>query len=385
MKIQSKRCLSWLAAAGLIVPVVAVGGPAAASASARHASASAPVTIGVDLTYDNTAFWAAYDTYEGQYAKQLNIKVLGPLLSSASASLQNQQVEELVNEGAKAVVINPETATSMGPALAYAAKHGVQAVMTDTIIGAGHAYMIVRASNLLYGWDACAYIASRVQSGYVLDLEGDLASSNGGDRTTGFNECMAANAPNVHLLKDPTVWTDATAVTDAQDAVNAYGTQLKAIYSQWSSPDLGIIPLLKKKGFGPVGSAKHVILISDDGVAFEMCDIANGWVDASSSQPANLYAYWALQYAKDAALGVKLKVGDPGGGAPTLQNVSYAGDVNLGDPVVAPFVTKTVLHLSIKPAGGSPSAITTTPVSDSALWGNVYGKAHGGVCSGVSF
>jgi simple sugar transport system substrate-binding protein/ribose transport system substrate-binding protein len=68
-----------------------------------------------------------------------------------------------------------------------------------------------------------------------------------------------------------------------------------------------------------------------------------------------------------------------------LQNVSYAGDTNLGDPVVAPFVTKSVLHLSIKAVGGSPSAITTTPVSDSALWGNVYGKAHGGVCSGVSF
>ena len=174
MKIQSKRCLSWLAAAGLIVPVVAVSGPLAASASVRHASASAPVTIGVDLTYNNTAFWAAYDNYENQYAKQLNIKILAPLLSSASASLQNQQVEAAVNEGAKAVVVNPETATSMGPAIAYAAKKGVQVVMTDTIIGAGHAYMIVRASNLLYGWDACAYIASRVQSGYVLDLEGDL-------------------------------------------------------------------------------------------------------------------------------------------------------------------------------------------------------------------
>jgi ABC-type sugar transport system substrate-binding protein len=385
MKVQSKRCLSWLAAAGLLVPVVAVSGPAAANASVRHASASAPVTIGVDLTYDNTAFWAAYDTYEAQYAKQLNVKVLGPLLSAASASLQNQQVEELVNEGAKAVVVNPETATSMEPAIAYAAKKGVQLISTDTIVGAGHVYMVVRASNLLYGWDACAYIASKVQSGYVLDLEGDLSSSNGADRTNGFNECMAVNAPKVHILKDPTVWTDATAVTDAQDAVNAYGSQLKAIYSQWSSPDLGIIPLLKKKGFGPVGSAKHVILISDDGVAFEMCDIGTGWVDASASQPANLYAYWALQYAKDAATGVALKAGETGGGAPTLADVSYAGDTNLGDPVVAPFVTKTVEHLTIKPAGGSPSEITTTPVSDSALWGNVYGKAHGGVCSGVSF
>ncbi len=385
MKVQSKRCLSWLAAAGLLVPVVAVSGPAAANASARHASASAPVTIGVDLTYDNTAFWAAYDTYEAQYAKQLNVKVLGPLLSAASASLQNQQVEELVNEGAKAIVVNPETATSMGPAITYAAKKGVQLISTDTIVGAGHVYMVVRASNLLYGWDACAYIASKVQSGYVLDLEGDLSSSNGADRTNGFNECMAANAPKVHILKDPTVWTDATAVTDAQDAVNAYGSQLKAIYSQWSSPDLGIIPLLKKKGFGPVGSAKHVILISDDGVAFEMCDIGTGWVDTfhvTAGQPLRLLGARVRQrcgHGRNAqGRGHRRRRSH-------LADVSYAGDTNLGDPVVAPFVTKTVEHLTIKPAGGSPSEITTTPVSDSALWGNVYGKAHGGVCSGVSF
>jgi len=31
--------------------------------------------------------------------------------------------------------------------------------------------MVVRASNLLYGLDACAYISSKVKSGYVVDLE----------------------------------------------------------------------------------------------------------------------------------------------------------------------------------------------------------------------
>ena len=37
-----------------------------------------------------------------------------------------------------------------------------------------------------------------------------------------------------------------------------------------------------------------------------MCDIGNGSVTASQSQPANLYAQYALTYAADAAKGVKL-------------------------------------------------------------------------------
>jgi ABC-type sugar transport system substrate-binding protein len=340
------------------------------------AGATGETTIGVDLTYNSTAFWAAYINYETQYARQFHIKLLGPLLAAANASLQNTQIENLVNEGAKAIIVNPETATSLGPAISYAAAHHVQLVSVDTIVGVGKVYMVVRASNTIYGLDACAAISAKVKSGYVLDLEGDLTSSNGADRTNAFNQCMAKNAPAVHILKDPTTWTEATAVTDAQNAVNAYGSQLKAIYSQWSSPDTGIIPLLKSKNL-----TGKVMVVSDDGVPFEMCDIGNGTLDGSQSQPANLYAYWALKYAMDAARGVQHSAGQAGGGAPQLQMVSYAGDSNLGDPIVAPFVTKAAQSLSVNPVLGLPGSVTTTPVSNGQLWGNVYGQAHGGVCS----
>jgi ribose transport system substrate-binding protein len=380
-----------LAAAGLLAAACSSSGSSttgtgstASSGSAgatTSSSASGQVTIGVDLTYNNTAFWSAYINYETQYAQQMHVKLLGPLLAAANASLQNQQIEQLVNEGAQAIVVNPETATSLGPAISYANAHHVQLVSVDTIVGVGKVYMVVRASNTLYGQDACAYISSKVKSGYVLDLEGDLTSSNGADRTDAFDSCMTSNDPSVKVLKEPTVWTDATAVTDAQNAINAYGSQLKAIYSQWSSPDTGIIPLLKSKNLG-AGSANPVILISDDGVPFEMCDIGNGSVTASQSQPANLYAQYALTYAVDAAKGVKLSAGQPGGGAPTLQNVTYQGDTNLADPIVAPFVTKTATTLTLaSPVDGLPGSFTTTAVSDSTLWGNVYGQAHGGVCA----
>src|ERR1700758_3608069 len=68
----------------------------AGNASSTASAASGTTTIGVDLTYNSTAFWAAYINYETQYASQLHIKLLGPLLAAANASLQNQQIEELV-------------------------------------------------------------------------------------------------------------------------------------------------------------------------------------------------------------------------------------------------------------------------------------------------
>jgi ABC-type sugar transport system substrate-binding protein len=375
MKFKNKLrvgAVSLLAAAGIVAGAVS----SMAQAASPRASSSETV-IGVDLTYNNTDFWSAYVNYESQYAKQMHIKLLGPDLAGASASTQNQQIEELVNQGAKSIIINPETATSVGPAIAYANKHGVKLISVDTIVGVGKVYMVVRASNVLYGQDACAEIASKVTSGDVVDLEGDLTSSNGADRTNAFNACMAKNDPGVKVISDPTVWEASTAVTDAQNAINEYGNSLKAIYSQWSSPDTGIIPILKAKGM-----TASTMLISDDGVPFEMCDIGNGSVTASQSQPANLYAKYALTYALDAAKGVKLHAGEVGGGAPKLQNVSYHGDTNLADPIVAPFVTKTSATLKLShPVDGLPASTPTTSVHNSSLWGNVYGAAHGGVCS----
>ncbi|MBC3839492.1 hypothetical protein GXW82_02535 [Streptacidiphilus sp. 4-A2] len=142
----------------------------------------------------------------------------------------------------------------------------MQLVSVDTVVGVGHVYMVVRASKHRLRPGRLRLHRFAAKSGYVLDLEGDLTSSNGADRSNAFDACMAADYPGVKVLKDPTVWTDATAVTDAQNAVNAYGSQLKAIYSQWSAPDTGIIPLLKSKGLGTAGSAGHVMLVSDDGV-----------------------------------------------------------------------------------------------------------------------
>jgi ABC-type sugar transport system substrate-binding protein len=365
-----------VAAATLMAACGSSGNSSGTSSGATAASSAGMTPIGVDLTYNNTAFWAAYINYENQYAAQLHIRMIGPLLAGNNANVQNTQIETLVNEGAKAIVVNPETATSLGPAISYAAKHGVQLISVDTIVGVGHVYMVVRASNLEYGLDACAAMSSKFKSGYVLDLEGDLTSSNGADRTNAFNQCMAKNAPNVHILKAPTNWITATAVTDAQNAVNAYGSQLKGIYSQWSSPDTGIIPLLKSKGL-----TGKTLLVSDDGVPFEMCDISQGTLTASQSQPANLYAYWALKYAQDAAKGVKLAPGQPGGGAPALEMVSFGGTSNLGDPIVPPFVTKAAQTFHVTPVAGLSGAVATTPVTNTSLWGNVYGNAHGGVCS----
>ena len=167
--------------------------------------------------------------------------------------------------------------------------------------------MVVRASNLFYGYSACSYIASKVKSGYIADNEGQQVSSNGHDRALSFNDCMAKLDPKVHVLSKDTLWNPNTALTFTETAIDAYHSQVKAVYDEYSGPDPGIIKFLQAKGYGPAGGTKpHVILGGDDGVAYEQCYISQGWMDFASSQPANLYSLGAIEYAVDAARGVTL-------------------------------------------------------------------------------
>ena len=158
----------WLKKAMSLVTATVVAAVLSVSASVTAASA-APIKVGIALTYNNTPFWSAYISYEQQFAKQMGVQLIGPLVCcdtyGSDAPLQNQQVKDLVNEGAQAIVLNPEDASAMGPGLQYAAAHHVKVVSVDTILGAGSDYIVVRASNLFYGYDACAYIAATGEVG----------------------------------------------------------------------------------------------------------------------------------------------------------------------------------------------------------------------------
>ena len=156
-----------------------------------------------------------------------------------------------------------------------------------------------------YGLDACAYISSKVKSGYVLDLEGDLTSSNGADRTNAFNSCMAANDPNVHILKDPTVWTDGHSGHRRAERGERLRQPAQGDLLAMVQPGHRHHPAAEVQGPDRQGAPGQRRRRAVRDVRHRQ----RARSTASQSQPANLYAYWALKYALDAAKGVKLSRG----------------------------------------------------------------------------
>ena len=140
-------------------------------------------------------------------------------------------------------------------------------------------------------------------------------------------------------------------VNDAKTAMSQY-SDLKGIYVHWSGPVPGILQAEKAAGkFTKVGAANHIILYSNDGTPQEHGWIRTGQEDATISQPATLYAQYAVYYAKQALLGASYHAGQKTTHGSRIVNLLG----NLEDAIVAPQVTKA-------------------NVNDPALWGNYKKK-----------
>jgi ribose transport system substrate-binding protein len=324
---------------------------AAFAAGRGHAQKKASLTIGVSLAGYSTDFWSSYVAFEKSAATKYGVKLVGPISSNGDAGKQATQIRTLIDQGVKALIINPVDSAAIAPTLAYAASKHVPVVSVDVAPTKGKVYMIVRADNVLYGQSACNYITSHVSgSGHVAMLEGDLASINGLDRKNGFLDCMKSH-PNLKVVQYATKWDTPTAVNDAKTALSTY-SDLKAIYVHWSGPVPGIIAAEKAAGkFTKVGAAGHVVLFSDDGTPQEHGWIRAGEEDATISQPATLYAQYAVYYAKQAIAGASYHAGMKTDHGSKIVNLLG----NLEDAIVAPVVSKA-------------------NVNDPKLWGNYKGK-----------
>ena len=334
-----------------IVGLVGVLSTTSFAAGQGHAQTKKGITIGVSLAGYSTDFWSSYVAFEKAAAAKNGVTLVGPISANGDAGKQATQIKTLIDQGVNSLIINPVDSAAIAPTLAYAASKHVPVVSVDVAPTQGKVYMIVRADNVLYGQNACTYIASHVRgSGHVAMLEGDLASINGLDRKNGFLNCMKAH-PNLKVVEYATKWDTPTAVNDAKTALSQY-SDLKAIYVHWSGPVPGIIAAEKAAGkFSKVGTPGHIVLFSDDGTPQEHAWIRAGEEDATISQPATLYAQFAVYYAKQAVNGAKYSAGTKTDHGSKI--VPLLG--NLEDAIVAPVVSKA-------------------NVNDPALWGNYKGK-----------
>ena len=135
--------------------------------------------------------------------------------------------------------------------------------------------MVVRADNVAYGTKACQFLGTKLGGKHsVVMLEGDVASINGRDRTDAFSSCMSKNFPGIKVHAEPSKWDAATAASQLATVLEQ-DNDVRGVYMESSFALAGTLQALNSKGLlvAPT-DPKHVFVVSNDGIAEELKDIA---------------------------------------------------------------------------------------------------------------
>jgi ABC-type sugar transport system substrate-binding protein len=307
--------------------------------------------VGIDQPRSDSDFWNSYAKYVSSGIIEQGINALPQTNSQNDVTKLAGNVQSLVAQGAKAIVMAPQDTAAAASILDQLATKNIPAVSVDTRPDKGKIYMVVRADNRAYGQKACEFLGSKLNnSGRVVEFMGDLASINGRDRSEAFRDCMKTKFPGITIVEAETNWKGDVASAKLQDALTQ--GQVNGIYMQAGGVFLApTLALLKQKNLlVPPSDPKHVFIVSNDGIPAEFAAIKAGQIDATVSQPADLYAKYALYYAKAA---LESKTFQPG---PTDHQSTIISIPNgLEDQLPAPLVT-------------------SANVDDPTLWGNQVGK-----------
>lgn len=313
--------------------------------------------IGVDYPRSDTDFWNSYIKYVPQSAQELGVEIKTTNSQNDIANLISN-TQTFISQGVKGVVMAPQDTAAIAPTLGQLESKKIPVVTIDTRPDTGKVFMVVRADNRAYGTKACQFLGAKLGGkGKVVMLQGGLDSINGRDRTEAFNECMKANFPGITVFGEATDWKADVAASKLQTRF-ASDPDIKGIYMQSSFALSGTLQILKQRGLQvPPSDPKHVFVVSNDGIPEELKNIGAGLIDATVSQPADLYARYGLEYVKAAIEGKTFQPGPTDHGSTIIQ----VRDGLLEDQLAAPLVT-----LDGAPIAGEP----TVKFDDTSLWGN---------------
>jgi inositol transport system substrate-binding protein len=227
-------------------------------------------------------------------AKELGVRLI---VSDAQRSpeRQVQQVENFIAQKVDAIILNPCEVEASSPAVLKALAAGIPIVNVNSETKAAPSAFVgsrdEESARLGMG-----YIAERLKGeGGVLMMEGYLGQAAQIKRGQGAREVLAKH-PGLRLLAAQTAeWDRAKAVTLMENWLQAYGSQISAVFAQNDEMAMGVLLALER-----AGRKKDVVVVGVDAIADALQAVRDGRLDATVFQDGRGQGRGAV----DAALGL---------------------------------------------------------------------------------
>lgn len=266
--------------------------------------------IGISIPLLTTDFWRNFNDAASAEVDARGLDALEIVNAGGDAAKQLSDIDALVSQGAKGIILSPVDSGAITAKLEELAKKDIKVVVVNDGVSAPVA-IVVRANNLDYGRLACDAMSKVVTEGSIIHIAGDPTNVAAQERASGFDDCMAEKAPDVKMVRiDAKGWA-ASEAADALPALLDANPDVKGIYMHAGGAFLEpTLAALKAKGLlVPAGEDGHIYLASIDGIQPEFDAIKAGFADFVIAQPVNLYGKYGVDYLEQVLQGTPIVEG----------------------------------------------------------------------------
>ncbi len=285
-------------------------------------AAAQGMTIGVAMSNLNDPFWQGIMKGIQAAGKDLGVELV-IRTSNDDAVVQNNQIDDMIAQGVKGLVVVYSDYKSIVQAVKAANKAGIPFVFCDRTLSSQPDAKVswgIATDNYaltVNGWKWMAdYARSKNLKLKVLELVGSLSDENVLRRTEGFKAVMKANSDIIQLVQQvPTEWNLEKALAGTRNALQAH-PEINTIFMHSDYLLGATVSALRQAGrYKKIGEPGHVIVMPYSGNKAALQAMKDGYVEMTFGMDVYKEGYESVKAAVELAKGSKTygqPVLDPG-------------------------------------------------------------------------
>ncbi len=255
------------------------------------------IKIGLSVSTLNNPFFVSLRDGVVKEAESLGMEVIIVDAQNDSAKQVND-VEDLIQQGVDALLINPTDSASISTAVQSANNIGIPVVTLDRSADKGKVEALVASDNIKGGEMAANYLIEKLgEKAEVIELEGVPGASATRERGQGFHN-IADQKLNV-IAKQAADFDRTKGLTVMENLLQA-NPNVKAVFAHNDEMALGAIEAINSSG-------KDVSVIGFDGNDDALNAIKAGDLEATVAQQPELIGKLAVNAARDVLQGKKVE------------------------------------------------------------------------------
>lgn len=214
------------------------------------------------------------------------------------SSKQTSDVEDLIQQGVDALLINPTDSSAISTAVESANAVGVPVVTIDRSAEQGKVETLVASDNVKGGEMAAAFIADKLGKGAkVAELEGVPGASATRERGSGFHNI--ADQKLQVVTKQSADFDRTKGLTVMENLLQGH-PDIQAVFAHNDEMALGALEAINSSG-------KDILVIGFDGNKDALASIKDGKLSATVAQQPELIGKLATEAADDILHGKKVQ------------------------------------------------------------------------------